>query len=465
MLQFGHGGACNREAKRQTRHMFRKVSHRIASLSLAGLVAAMPVSAADLPAPLTEADFIAFDDAQARLGQLLFYDKILSGNRNISCGTCHHHDFGGTDGLSLGIGEGGIGVGPERRPGEGDDRVRKRIPRNAPALWNLAHEDIRVLFHDGRLEVSDLYGNGFDTPAQEWLPPGLETALAAQALFPMTAQFEMAGNVGENEVAGAVNDRIDAAWPIIAKRVRTIPAYGEMFVAAFPHIDSPEQVGIVEIANALAAFMGTEWRNFDSPFDAYLAGDTGALTEPQRRGMELFYGDAGCSACHAGPLLSDQQFHALALPQFGPGRTRAHDPYVRDVGRVGKSNRLEDSYRFRTPMLRNVTLTAPYGHNGAFPTLEGIVRHHIAPRESLVRWTPDMAHLPDIPWLAPVDFLVQDDPIERRRHAAVLDLAPQARTEAEIADLVAFLGALEGVTANTRPLGRPETVPSGLPVD
>ncbi len=465
MLQFGHGGACNREAKRQTRRMFRKVSHRIASLSLAGLVAAMPVSAADLPAPLTEADFIAFDDAQARLGQLLFYDKILSGNRNISCGTCHHHDFGGTDGLSLGIGEGGVGVGPERRPGEGDDRVRKRIPRNAPALWNLAHEDIRVLFHDGRLEVSDLYGNGFDTPAQEWLPPGLETALAAQALFPMTAQFEMAGNVGENEVAGAVNDRIDAAWPIIAKRVRTIPAYGEMFVAAFPHIDSPEQVGIVEIANALAAFMGTEWRNFDSPFDAYLAGDTGALTEPQRRGMDLFYGDAGCSACHAGPLLSDQQFHALALPQFGPGRTRAHDPYVRDVGRVGKSNRLEDSYRFRTPMLRNVTLTAPYGHNGAFPTLEGIVRHHIAPRESLVRWTPDMARLPDIPWLAPVDFLVQDDPIERRRHAAVLDLAPQARTEAEIADLVAFLGALEGVTAKTRPLGRPETVPSGLPVD
>ena len=116
-------------------------------------------------------------------------------------------------------------------------------------------------------------------------------------------------------------------------------------------------------------------------------------------------------------------------------------------------------------MLRNVTLTAPYGHNGAFPTLEGIVRHHIAPRESLVRWTPDMAQLPDIPWLAPVDFLVQDDPIERRRHAAVLDLAPQARTEAEIADLVAFLGALEGVTAKTRPLGRPETVPSGLPVD
>jgi hypothetical protein len=65
------------------------------------------------------------------------------------------------------------------------------------------------------------------------------------------------------------------------------------------------------------------------------------------------------------------------------GRTRRFDPYVRDVGRMAESNRLEDAYRFRTPMLRNVALTGPWGHNGAYATLEGIVRHHLDPVASL----------------------------------------------------------------------------------
>ncbi|MEL6841541.1 MAG: cytochrome-c peroxidase, partial [Pseudomonadota bacterium] len=164
-------------------------------------------------------DYIQVDPDQARIGQLLFYDKILSGNRNISCGTCHHHDHAGADGLSLGIGEGGVGVGPDRTPGTGPDRIRKRIPRNAPSLWNLGHNSVEVLFHDGRLTRSDIYGNGFDSPAEEWLPSGLDNLLAAQALFPMAAQFEMAGNLGENDVIGAVTNRIDRGWPIIAKRV------------------------------------------------------------------------------------------------------------------------------------------------------------------------------------------------------------------------------------------------------
>ena len=172
---------------------------------------------------ITSDDYIPVDPDQARIGQLLFYDKILSGNRNISCGTCHHHDHAGADGLSLGLGEGGVGVGPERSPGTGADRIRKRIPRNAPSLWNLGHNSVEVLFHDGRLTASDIYGNGFDSPAEEWLPQGLDNLLAAQALFPMAAQFEMAGNLGENDVIGAVNNRIDRGWPIIAKRVRTIP--------------------------------------------------------------------------------------------------------------------------------------------------------------------------------------------------------------------------------------------------
>ncbi|MEL0195427.1 MAG: cytochrome-c peroxidase, partial [Rhodobiaceae bacterium] len=75
------------------------------------LVLTSPASASPYPEPLTDADYHSFSPARAKIGQLLFYDKILSGNRNISCGTCHHHRFGGADGLSLGIGEGGVGVG------------------------------------------------------------------------------------------------------------------------------------------------------------------------------------------------------------------------------------------------------------------------------------------------------------------------------------------------------------------
>jgi cytochrome c peroxidase len=436
------------------------------------LCLALPATAAEpprpettLPRPLAADDFIKFDADQAKLGQLLFYDKILSGNRNISCGTCHHHDLGGADGLSLGIGEGGEGLGPKRIAESEADRIRKRIPRNAPALWNLGAKDIRVMFHDGRLEISDLYGNGFNSPAEEWLPQGLETILAAQAVFPLAARFEMAGDPEENEVSGAVNDRIDNAWPILAKRVRIIPEYGEMFVAAFDHIDAPEQVTIVEIANALAAFIGTEWQNHDSPFDRYLAGETTALSPKARRGMDLFYGEAGCAACHSGPLMSDQGFHALGLPAFGPGKTRRFDLQPRDVGRMGESDRLEDAYRFRTPMLRNVALTAPYGHNGAYPTLEGIVRHHLDPVAMRAAWQREDAKLPKAPWFDQVDFIVQADRREMDRQARALDIAPRDLSDEDIAALVTFLESLTGETALDRPLGRPQRVPSGLTVD
>ena len=441
--------------------MIRKLSHVFIALMCTFGVA----SANGLSQPISPEDFVATDPAKAKIGQLLFYDKVLSGNRNIACGTCHHHDLAGTDGLSLGIGEGGTGLGEERTPGTAEHRIVKRIPRNAPALWNLGHRSVTTLFHDGRLSVSEIYGNGFDSPAEEWLPSGLDHILAAQALFPMTSLAEMAGTPEENEIAGAVNDRVDAVWPIVAARVRATPEYPQMFVDAFDHIDEPAQITIVEIANALGAFIASEWQSFDSPYDRYLAGDTTALSAEAHRGMELFFGDANCGSCHSGPLLSDQNFHALALPAFGPGRTRKFDPIPRDLGRMGKSDDLADAYRFRTPALRNVALTAPYGHNGAYPTLEGIVRHHLNVAEALAAWQRDDAKLPEVPWLAKGDFAIQEDRLEMARQVRRVDIEPVNLTDADVADLVAFLNALTGETADTRPLGRPDAVPSGLPVD
>ncbi len=444
LFQFGY-----RRVRKQAKGKY-KLAHGVVFL-LAGAAAAQ-----DFPRPLSDDDFIPFDMEQAAIGHQLFYDPILSGNQNISCAHCHHPDFGTSDGLSLGIGEGGQGLGPDRTPGIGADKIRKRIPRNSPGLWNLGARELHTVFHDGRLSISDVYGNGFNSPAQEWLPEGLNSLLAAQALFPLTSQFEMAGNVGENQVTGAVADRIDLGWPILAKRVRTDPRYGPAMIKAFDEVQSTQDITITQIANALAAFMAIEWRNTDSPFDQYLAGDLTALTKVQKDGMTLFYGKANCSTCHSGPLMTDQQFHALGLPPFGPGRTRQWDPYARDVGRMGESNRIEDAYRFRTPMLRNVALTAPYGHNGAFPDLESMIRHHLDPQTSLANWTPAMAALPQVPWLQKADFVVWQDRFEMQRVRNTIDISSVALTDAEIDALVAFLNALTGTSVGTPPFGVPK---------
>ncbi|MEM8915928.1 MAG: cytochrome-c peroxidase, partial [Pseudomonadota bacterium] len=260
------------------------MSHLSFRAFLASTCLALSLAATHAAAePVTEADFLPFDPKQAELGQLLFYDPILSGNRNISCGTCHHHDHHGGDGLSLGIGEGGTGVGKERLPGAGETKVRKRVPRNAPSLFNLGAREVRVLFHDGRLSVSDLYENGFNSPAEEFLPDGLDSILAAQALFPMVSETEMAGNPGENEIAGATKDRIDKPWPIVAERVRAIPGYPPLFIDGFEDIEAPIDIEIQHIVNALAAFINSEWRSFDSRFDRSLIGEI-TLTEAESRG-------------------------------------------------------------------------------------------------------------------------------------------------------------------------------------
>jgi len=428
-------------------------------------IASSGAEATQIPAPLSSKDFHPIDDQKARLGQKLFYDPILSGNQNISCGTCHSPDFGTGDGLSLGIGEGGEGVGPTRTAGQGNDQIKKRIPRNASALWNLGAKEIHVLFHDGRLNKSDVYENGFDSPAEEWLPRGLDNILAVQALFPMTSQFEMAGNPRENQVAGAAHDRIDNVWPILAKRVRIIPEYGRLFVDAFEDVKAPTDVTIVHIANALSAFQNFEWQSFDSPYDQYVGGDKSALNGQQKAGMNLFLGKARCSTCHSGKFFSDQGFHALALPHFGPGRTRLFDPYVRDVGHMGESDRLEDAYSFRTPQLRNVELSGPYGHNGAYPTLEGIVRHHLNPVESLNSWRPQLANLRPAPWLAAIDFVAMEDQRERQRLKSKIDIEPINLDDSEVDALVAFLKSLTGTESVKGRLGKPDTVPSGLKVD
>ena len=102
----------------------------------------------------------------------------------------------------------------------------------------------------------------------------------------------MAGNDQENELVAAFRERIDSVWPLLADRVPNVPSCGEMFVSAFDHVDTPGDVAIVAVGNAIGAFVVTGWRNFDGPFDRQLAGDGTALAAAEIRGMELFFGDA-----------------------------------------------------------------------------------------------------------------------------------------------------------------------------
>ena len=418
-----------------------------------------------LPAPIQPDDFRPFDAARAELGQLLFYDKLLSGNRNISCATCHHPEFGTSDGLSLGVGEGGIGIGPTRRIRQDANRPLKRVPRNAPALFNLGHRSVTVMFHDGRVTDEDSYGVGFNTPVEEWLPKGLQSVLAAQSLMPLTSKVEMAGSPDENDLAAAANRRIDQVWPVVIDRLKANPDYVARFIDTFNDVDSAADITAAHLGNALDDFQNSEWQSYDSPFDAYLSGDKDALSSEQRRGMDLFYGKANCAGCHSGPLLTDQEFHALALPPFGPGRVRRFDLMARDVGRMSETDLLEDAYRFRTPSLRNVALTGPYGHNGAYATLEGMVRHHLDPLGSLETWNPGQLVLADEPGFAATDFNIWQDSREMARLRSRVDIEPVDLSDPEVADLVAFLHALTDPNARKGRLGSPATVPSGLPVD
>lgn len=422
------------------------------------LIAAAPAAAG--PLPREESAFRPVDPAEAALGQLLFYDPILSGNREVSCATCHHPRFATSDGLSLGLGDGGIGLGPDRHADPANP-PEQRIPRNSPALFNLGATEFTHFFADGRLEDDPTRPHGIRTPLGEDMAEGFDNALSAQAMFPVLSPDEMAGHYTENDVARAVRLGFltgeGGAWSILSARVEAIPAYR----AAFDGVIGPRPIAFADIANALAAFIALEWRADDSPFDRYLRDGT-PLDASAARGMELFYGKAGCDACHAGRFQTDHGFHAIAMPQIGPGKAARFERHSRDIGRMRVTGEPTDAYAFRTPSLRNVTQTAPYGHAGTHATLDGVIRHHLSPLDGLAGYDPAQRILPEL--AVTTDLAILSAAEEVQAIAAANTLAPVELSEAEIADLIAFLGALTDTASLPGQLGVPEAVPSGLAV-
>lgn len=247
---------------------------------------------------------------KAELGKLLFNDPILSGDNSRSCVSCHHADKAFTDGMEKAVSFDG----------------KSFVKRNTPTLSNIAFQ--RVFFSDSRVNY-----------------------LEDQAVAVITNQDEMHGSL---EVA--------------AEKLKKNQKYIEKFETAFP------QKGITafEIKNALASYIRT-LSKFDSKFDAYMRAEV-AFTADEKAGFNLFAGKAKCASCHFIPLTNGtvppnfmkSESEVLGVPD-------ASGKLDKDLGKYNLTQAMIHQYSFKTPTIRNATLTAPYMHNGVFKTLEEVV--------------------------------------------------------------------------------------------
>ncbi len=429
--------------------------------------AGSPPASRRLPRPVTDRDY--YDNGRpepmkVELGRLLFFDKLLSGNRNISCATCHHSLTDTGDGLSLPVGEGGRGLGVTRDTGSGLDAIHERVPRNAPHVFNLGARQFHRMFDDGRVEVDPTQPSGFRSPAGDDLPAGLDNVLAAQAMFPVTSPTEMAGQGEESKIAmAAESGDVVRVWDLLAQRLRANDIYADLFFEAFPDIANREDITYVHAANAIGAFEAFAWRADGSPFDHYLRGERQAMSTRARRGMNLFYGKAGCSECHTGKFQTDHEFYAVGMPQIGPGKGDGDDGHE-DYGREQATADEADRFRFRTPSLRNIALTGPWGHDGAYNTLRAMVSHQLDTVESLENYDQSQAVLPYREDLDEIDFLVMDHPdlVEAIAEANELDARSLSNRDFEL--LMDFLHALTDPDSLDLRDDVPGEVPSGLPL-
>lgn len=295
-------------------------------------IAAPPLGLPDVPVP----DDNPPTAAKIRLGRKLFFDERLSHSGKLSCGSCHLPHEGFT------VNEGATSVGH-------DGAI---LRRNAPTLLNVAYQ--RSLFLDGR-----------------------QTSLEAQALEPFTVADELA----------------NASLDVVIDRLRSLPDYAGLFEAAFGEGPGPRTV-----AQAISSYERTLLAA-DSAFDRWrYGGQEDALDDVAKQGFDLFTGKAGCVACHTlgerQAVFTDHLFHDdgigwIRTRYYGAGQLatlRGMPVYAEedadavttpsDMGRMEVTKEFSDMFRYRTPSLRNIELTAPYMHNGSIETLEDVVAYY-----------------------------------------------------------------------------------------
>lgn len=258
------------------------------------------------PPPVPEDN--PMSDAKVELGRRLFYDADLSIDGTTSCGTCHEQHRAFTDS-------------------------------------NRTHGGVHGAM--GRRNVMPLANVGYLSPLT-WADSAQRT-LEKQALVPMMGthpvEMGMAGQDAE-----------------LARRLAADPCYRQMFAAAFPG----HQIDTETVTKALATFERT-LLSFNSPYDHFLRGESGAISEQAKQGVHLF--KSNCESCHAGPNFTDGKYHNIGLSSEG-------DTSVPDHGLEEITGLIEDDSAFRTPSLRNVALTGPYMHDGSISDLSETIRIH-----------------------------------------------------------------------------------------
>lgn len=312
------------------------------------------------------------------IGEIFFESKALSGNNEIACQSCHLDDKALTDGLPLAVGVGGSGEGIERLDSDGI-----LVKRNAFTLFGRGDDDFINFFWDGRVGE---YDSSIFSPIGNGYEYGFNSPLAVAAIQPLLARDEFLGvlqHFENNEMLDSIDDAyyqdrflaannyfIDMFSEPLSK-----PA-SELADTLREHEVDVNNIDLVYIGNSLARFIASLSEDcVSSDWERYLMGESSALTDSQKEGALVFYGQGRCAACHSGSLYSDFKFHSIGTPQGGLGMHM----HQQDMGLGSVTFRDADRYLFRTPPLLRVSKTPPYGHNGIFRNLEEIVLFHINP--------------------------------------------------------------------------------------
>ncbi len=435
----------------------------------------------------------------AQLGRKLFFSTDLGGNNDAACVTCHHPLLGGADALHLSIGaeiETPSLLGPGRtllsnstfvlRNSEGKIiDLGPTEPRNAPTTFNVGFLD-SGLFWDSRIEsngktplVNGADGSGISTPDGLAAPSGNVNGSnlpALQAQFPVTSSVEMKGAAFENiDMFGGLNTTArNAARSALVVRMKSTSSptsettrtttWPELFEGAGLSADFT----FTDIGNAIGEFERSQVL-IDSPWKNYVKDEEllelshnakwGAILflTPFDENVSANQKGFGCVSCHSGDNFTDEKFHAIAIPQIGRGGGRDKRPDEpisastgdkNDTGRYFVSGLEADKFAFRTPPLLNVELTAPYGHSGAYSTLEGIVEHYSDPKKAID--TYDFSQLLDIPEVQ-TERMKENTIIQLQSLSGLLKPVddPLNMTALEIQQVTAFLKSLTSDCAKT----------------
>jgi len=313
-----------------------------------------------------------------RLGRALAFDKVLSGNHDISCMSCHLPKFATGDARSLSIGAGASGLGPERSHPQG-----AFIARNAPPAFNLFA--LEELFWDGR--VSRDAAGQIHTPAGAKVTPDMALVfefgpLSAQPMFPVLSRAEMRGD-GGNELAALADDQEQQIWAALMSRLGRIPEYRQMFQAAYPGTRF-EDMTFAHASNAIAGFLIADLSFNNSPWDRFLAGNDNALTPTQLAGAKNFM-SARCSVCHNGPAFTDNKFHNVAVAQLGPGEGDGGALGLDAADLQRRFDQLEEASRLAVDALEHLLLRSRQAAHGAIAQHLGIPDDDVQRGAQLVR--------------------------------------------------------------------------------